>query len=115
MTGLSDNTDRVPSPACRDAGIPRLDFGRVCGYIEGMLTSYIRAALRRAKYELLPEDGSFYGEIAGFQGVYANAPTLEGCREELESTLEDWILFRVSKNLSLPEVDGIRLEVAEVA
>lgn len=80
-----------------------------------MLTSYIRAALRRAKYEMLPDDGSFYGEIAGFQGVYANAPTLEGCREELESTLEDWILFRVSRNLALPEAGGIRLEVAEVA
>jgi predicted RNase H-like HicB family nuclease len=105
----------VVSPVSILGHSPRLDFVRDCGYIIYMLTSYIRAALLRAKYELLPDDGSFYGEIAGFQGVYANASTLEGCREELESTLEDWILFRVSKNLSLPEVDGIRLEVAEVA
>jgi len=58
-----------------------------------LLTDYIRAAMHRAKYEILEDDGSFYGEIPGFQGVYANAPTLEACREELESVLEGWILL----------------------
>lgn len=80
-----------------------------------MLTSYIRAAMRRAKYEILSDDGSFYGEIPGFRGVYANADTLEACREELEEALEEWILFRVSRNLSLPVVDGIELTIKEVA
>ncbi|HKP54566.1 MAG TPA: type II toxin-antitoxin system HicB family antitoxin [Chloroflexia bacterium] len=67
-----------------------------------MLTDYIRAAMRRAKYEILTDDGTFYGEIPGFNGVYANTVTLEACREELEEVLQDWILFRVSKNLQLP-------------
>ena len=80
-----------------------------------MLTAYIRSAMRRAKYEILSDDNSYYGEIPGFDGVYASASTLEDCREELESTLEDWILFRVSRNLPMPEVDGLKLEVAEVA
>jgi predicted RNase H-like HicB family nuclease len=80
-----------------------------------MLTAYIRAAMNKARYEILPDDGTFYGEIPGFEGVYANAATLEACREELESALEDWILFRVSRNLPLPEVGGLKLEVAEVA
>jgi len=44
-----------------------------------MLTKYIGAAMRRATYEILP-DGTFYGEIPDFQGVYANADTLEACR-----------------------------------
>jgi len=35
-----------------------------------MLTSYIRAAMRRAKYEILPDDNSFYGHIPGFDGLY---------------------------------------------
>ena len=47
-----------------------------------MLTEYIRTAMARARYEIL-SDGTFYGEIPGFQGVYANADTLETCREEL--------------------------------
>ncbi len=76
-----------------------------------MLTHYIRAAMRRAKYEILPDDNTFYGEIPGFDGVYANANTLEASREELEEVLEEWILFRISRNLSLPIVDEIELAV----
>ncbi|MGQ9630260.1 MAG: type II toxin-antitoxin system HicB family antitoxin [bacterium] len=80
-----------------------------------MLTNYIQAVMRRAKYEILPDDGTFYGEIPGFDGVYADADTLEACREELREVLEEWILFRLSKNLPLPVVDGIELAIKEVA
>ena len=80
-----------------------------------MLRDYIRAALHRAKYEILPDDGTFYGEIPGLEGVYANARTLESSREELEEVLEEWILLRVSRNLPLPIVDGIELSVKEIA
>jgi len=74
-----------------------------------MLTNYIQAAMHRATYEILSDDGSYYGEILGFQGVWANAPTLEACREELQSVLEDWILVRVADQLSLPVIDSINL------
>jgi predicted RNase H-like HicB family nuclease len=74
-----------------------------------MLTNYLHAAMQRAKYEILSDDGSFYGEIPGFDGVYANADTLEDCRNELAEVLEEWILFRISRNLHLPVVDGIEL------
>lgn len=77
-----------------------------------MLTDYIRAAMKEAKYEILEDDGTFYGEIPGFDGVWANAGTLEGCRDELEEVLEGWIVLSLSKNLPLPTVDGISLEVA---
>ena len=80
-----------------------------------MLTNYIRNAMKRAKYEILPDDGSIYGEIPGFEGVYANADNLEDCREELEDVLGEWILLRVYKNLPLPIVDGIDLNIKEVA
>ncbi|MBI2816652.1 MAG: type II toxin-antitoxin system HicB family antitoxin [Acidobacteria bacterium] len=80
-----------------------------------MLREYIRAAMREANYEILPDDGSFYGEIPGFQGVYANANKLEACREELEEVLEEWILFRISRNLPLPAVRGIELTFKETA
>jgi predicted RNase H-like HicB family nuclease len=67
-----------------------------------------------AKYEILAEDTTFYGEIEGFDGVYANAATLEDCRAELEEALEEWVLFRVSGNLELPAVDGLELRVRKV-
>ena len=80
-----------------------------------MLTSYIRAALRRANYEILPSDRTFYGEIPGFEGVYAASDTLEECRDMLEEVLEEWILLRVSRHLPLPSIDGIELTIKEVA
>ena len=80
-----------------------------------MLSRYIQAAMRQAKYEILSDDGSFYGEIPDFQGVYANAETLESCREELAEVLEEWIFFRLSKNMPLPIVDGLQLSIQKVA
>ena len=80
-----------------------------------MLTDYVRGAMRQARYEILPEDGTFYGEIPGFDGVYATASTLEACREELEEVLEEWILFRVSQSLPVPTVGDIDLTITETA
>jgi predicted RNase H-like HicB family nuclease len=83
--------------------------------IPAMLTKYIQAALRHAAYEILPDDRSFYGEIPVCNGVYANAATLGDCRDQLVEALEEWILFRVHKNLPLPVIDGIELAVKEVS
>ncbi len=73
-----------------------------------MLTNYIRSAMRRATYEILA-DGSFYGEIPGLQGVWATAPTLEGCRDELREVLEGWIVLGLQMGHPLPIVDGIEI------
>ena len=67
-----------------------------------MLTQYIQAAMRQAKYKILPDDGSYYGEIPGFQGVWANAETLEDCRDELVEVLEEWIFLHLSDNTLCP-------------
>jgi len=80
-----------------------------------MLLNYIKTALRSARYEILAEDRSFYGEIPECQGVYANAKTLEQCREELEEVLEEWILLRIHKNLPLPTLAGINFDFLETA
>ena len=77
-----------------------------------MLTQYIQAAMRRAVYEIL-SDGTFYGEIPGFQGVYANAETLEVCREQLQEVLEGWIVLGLRLGHTLPIVDGIELVVMQ--
>ena len=80
-----------------------------------MLLEYIDAALRHARYEILKDDGTYYGEIPECNGVYANAATLEACREELREVLEEWVLFWVHRHLSLPVIDGIELTIKEVA
>ena len=76
-----------------------------------MLTRYVEAAMRRARYEILKDDGSFYGQIPPCRGVYANAPSLEDCRTALLEALEDWLLFRIHKHLPVPKIDGVELKV----
>lgn len=70
--------------------------------------------MKHAQYEIL-DDKTFYGSIPGFDGVWANEPALEACREELQEALEDWIPLGVSLNHELPVVDGIELKYSEVA
>ncbi|MEX0776414.1 MAG: type II toxin-antitoxin system HicB family antitoxin [Phycisphaeraceae bacterium] len=79
-----------------------------------MLTKYLHAAMRKAKYEILQDDGSYYGEIPGFQGVWANAPSLEACREELAEVLEEWLVFRIAEGLKVPSVEGLRLRIPSI-
>lgn len=73
-----------------------------------MLTEYIQAALRQANYEIL-EDGTFYADVSGMKGLYANASTLEACREELKESLEEWIVLGLQLGHTLPVIDGITL------
>jgi hypothetical protein len=49
--------------------------------------------MRHARYELLEDDGTFYGEIAELPGVWANAATLEACRDEIAEVLEGWVIW----------------------
>jgi predicted RNase H-like HicB family nuclease len=77
-----------------------------------MLTSYIREAMRLAEYEKL-EDNTYYGEIPNFDGVWSNANSLDACREELQSVLEDWLLLGLRMRHELPVVAGINLTMAE--
>ena len=61
--------------------------------------------MEKARYEILEEDGSYYGEIPECPGVLANAESLEKCRSELEETLEEWLLLRIHENLEIPSID----------
>lgn len=74
-----------------------------------MLTQYIEAAMHRATYEILEDDGTYFGRIPDCQGVWANEETLEACRDELESVLEDWIILGLRLGHTLPVIDGIDL------
>ena len=80
-----------------------------------MLTQYLAPAMTHARYEILPDDGSYYGEIPQCRGVYANTPTIEECRNALAETLEDWLLFRIHRHLAIPVIDGLELTVKKEA
>jgi predicted RNase H-like HicB family nuclease len=76
-----------------------------------MITEYIAAAMRRARYELIDDAEPYYGEIEGLQGVWATGKTLEECREKLCEVLDGWILVRLSRGLGIPPIDGKHIEV----
>ena len=53
--------------------------------------------------------------IPGLQGVWANADTLEACRDELREVLEEWIILGLKMNHHIPVIDGIELNFEKVA
>jgi predicted RNase H-like HicB family nuclease len=70
-----------------------------------MFSEYISAALRRAKYETL-ENGSYMATVEGLCGVIATGETIEECREDLFEAIEEWIVIRLQKGLTIPDLDG---------
>ncbi len=70
-----------------------------------MLTEYIYTAMDRAIYEIL-EDGTYYGEIPELEGLLATGLSLEECRKDLQSALEDWLVFSLARHLPIPAFDG---------
>jgi predicted RNase H-like HicB family nuclease len=73
-----------------------------------MISAYLAAALRHAHYELM-ENGRFFASIPQCRGCWAEADNLENCREELQSTLEDWLLLGLQMGHSIPVIDGLDL------
>ncbi|MEK7516898.1 MAG: type II toxin-antitoxin system HicB family antitoxin [Patescibacteria group bacterium] len=72
-----------------------------------MISEFVAKKLKAARYKLL-KDGSYFGEIPGLKGVWANAKNLEECREELKSALEDWMLFKLKEG---DAISGLRIGI----
>lgn len=75
-----------------------------------MLNDYMDKAMQHAQYEQI-EDGTYIGRIPGFQGVWANNPTIQECQEEVRDVLEGWLLLNIADHTPLPAVNGMALEV----
>jgi predicted RNase H-like HicB family nuclease len=74
-----------------------------------MLAKLIDEAMDRAVYEIIEGEGTFWGEIPGFQGVWARHANLESCRRELREALSDWIALRLRLGLPIPVVASLDL------
>lgn len=97
-----------------NVNIRPLEFSRTPCYTEGMsLSAYIDAALASARFKTL-DDKTFFGEIPGFKGVWANGKTAKKCRETLREVLEDWIVLKLRSDEALPAVRGKRLTLPEL-
>jgi len=74
-----------------------------------MLAALIDKAMERPLYEIIEDEGTYWGEIPDIQGVWARHTTLVGCRRELREALCDWIALRLRLGLFIPIVEGIDL------
>jgi len=74
-----------------------------------MLANYIDKAMEEAVYEIVEDEGIYWGEIPALQGVWARHATLEACRRELREALSDWIALRLHLGLPMPIVANIDL------
>ncbi len=73
-----------------------------------ILTDYVEQAISQAAFDKLKDD-SFVGRIPSCKGVIAFGSSLRECQEELQSTLEDWILLGLKLGHPLPVISGINL------
>jgi len=79
-----------------------------------MILEYCEKAIEKAEYKQM-EDGSWFAEIPGFRGVWANSNTVEECRKELITVLEEWLILKLRDRDPVPEINGLRLEIRELA
>jgi len=79
-----------------------------------MISEYCQKAIEAAEYKQL-SDGTWFGEIPGFRGVWANGGTVEQCRRELIDVLEEWLVLKLRDGDVIPEVHGLRLEIRQLA
>jgi predicted RNase H-like HicB family nuclease len=78
---------------------------------EQLINGYINEALKGASVRKL-EDGGFFGEIEGFEGVWASDEDLAVCVAQLREVLFDWLVLKIEANdRDIPVRAGINLNV----
>ena len=75
-----------------------------------MLIEYIDKALKKAEYKKL-EDGTWFTEIPGFEGVWANGKTVEKCRAELREVLDEWLVLKLKDGDPIPSLGGVEIKI----
>ena len=70
--------------------------------MELALSKYIEKLLSRARYEYDDSVKQWAAWIEGLPGVYAQGQEVEETRQELASTLEEYILISISERKKIP-------------
>lgn len=78
-----------------------------------MLLQYIQTALEHAKYEIIEDEDPFYGEVPELEGVWATGKSLEQCRRNLADAIEDWVLYSIARNFTIPPLGNVKIHIPE--
>ena len=78
---------------------------------EQLFERYLRAAEKKVVARQLA-NGTWFAEIEGFSGVWANEEVLPNCLGVLRDVLIDWLLLKIEhEDRDIPVVEGIDLNV----
>ena len=80
---------------------------------DDMIIEYIENALSRAKYEIIEDEESYYGEVPELKGVWATGKTLAECRKNLAEVIDGWIIVRLRKGLLIPAIGEYKIKEPE--
>jgi predicted RNase H-like HicB family nuclease len=78
-----------------------------------MIRQYVDEALHRASYSVV-DDNVYFATVTGLPGAIATGATLGICRDQLAAIVEEWVLLRVSRGLSIPRIRTARIQVRRV-
>jgi len=71
--------------------------------------AYVEKAVEACRMEVLG-DGTYYAEIPGFDGVWANSATPSHTLDELRSVLIDWLALKMENgDGDIPTIGGFDL------
>ncbi len=71
-----------------------------------MFSEYMAAALEKAQYRVIDDEYPYFAEVPELDGVWATGKTIEDCRKELIEVIEEWIVARLHRGLSIPSISG---------
>ena len=75
-----------------------------------MLTEYLEKAIAQAGVEKT-EDGRYFASIPQFKGVWGDGDTPEESCKELRAALEEWLVIALRAEDTLPNIDGVSLNL----
>jgi predicted RNase H-like HicB family nuclease len=75
-----------------------------------MIHEYLNAALHSAQYKKL-EDESWFAEVPGLDGVWANGESVEFCRQELLEVIEEWLILKLRDNDDIPPINNTTIQI----
>jgi predicted RNase H-like HicB family nuclease len=71
-----------------------------------MFSEYLAVALEKAQYKTIEDEYPCFAEVPELEGVWATGKTIEDCRNELIDVIEEWIVARLQRGLSIPTING---------
>jgi predicted RNase H-like HicB family nuclease len=67
-----------------------------------MFSEYLRAALERTQIEELADAEGYFASIPELPGVWGNADTEQGARDDVREALEGWLVLALQRGIPKP-------------